>query len=279
MNNMSVTRLAWLVFIFLCMSFKSFSAQINNSSPSDEPISVGNDGNQTVTRPPEVEVGFSYERLTNGFADWLSFYVEALKEFKARTSLHATFRQTDRFSLKDQELSAGMRYPLGRTWAALVEGRWSLSHQVLPRWSLMAHLDRFFGAGWVIHLGLRHTEFEAATTNSGILIIESYWGSNRASYSFYLSQLVGGGTALSHVLQTSYYYNGLSSLNLVFAIGRELENLQPIGGVLSSHLRSLALFGRHGFADHWAIAYEVLVHEQGDIYTRKGLRIGLRYLF
>ncbi len=276
MKNMSITRVACLVIIFLGINFKSSSAY--PSSPAHEPTAPESEENQSSTRAPEVGAGFSYEGLTNGFSDWFSFYVDALKEFNARTWVHATLRQTQRFSLTDQELSAGVHFPIERTWGLFVEGSGSPSHLVLPRWSAIGQLERLLWQGWIFYAGFRHTEYQTAATNSGIFTIDSYWGNNRASYSFFINQLVGGGTVASHVLQVSYYYSDLSSLNLLFAIGRELENLQPLG-VLSSHIRSLVLWGRHGFADHWAIVYEILVHEQGDIYTRKGFRIGLRYLF
>ncbi len=276
LSNMHARKLSWSLYIVLCVG--PLSAQVNSSMQSDFQTVVEGDGKESASKRSEAELGFSYERLTKDFSDWLSLHVEASKAFDARTSLHASFRETERFSLKDQELTAGLRFPFGRTWAGFVEGGVSPSHQVLPKWSVVGQVERLFEIGWVVYAGLRHTEFPAAATSSAIATIETYWGSNRASYSFYLNRVEGGGSSASHVLQSSYYYDYFSSLNLTFSIGRELENIPPSGGVLSTHVRSLAFFGRHWFANRWAISYEIRVHEQGDIYTRKGARIGLRYL-
>lgn len=276
MSNMHARKLALVALT--CFMRLELSAQVNISTSSNLQTAVEEYGKVSAGNRAEVELGFSYERLTKDFSDWLSLHVEASKAFNVRTSLHATFRETERFSLKDQELKAGLHFPFGRTWAAFVEWGVSPSHRVLPKWSLLAQLERLFEIGWVVYAGLRRTEFPAAATNSWIATIETYWGSNRASYSFYLNRLEGSGTSASHVLQSSYYYDFFSSLNLTFSIGRELENILPLGGVLSTHVRSLAFFGRHWFANRWAVSYQISVHEQGDIYTRKGMEVGLRYL-
>jgi hypothetical protein len=42
---------------------------------------------------------------------------------------------------------------------------------------------------------------------------------------------------------------------------------------------NLTLIGRHWLGKSWALSYELLAHEQGDLYRRRGLRLGVRYGF
>jgi hypothetical protein len=49
--------------------------------------------------------------------------------------------------------------------------------------------------------------------------------------------------------------------------------------VLTSDVTSWAIYGRHWFTRDLAVSFEALQHRQGDLYTRQGARLGLRYRF
>jgi hypothetical protein len=49
--------------------------------------------------------------------------------------------------------------------------------------------------------------------------------------------------------------------------------------VLTTTVRAYVLRGRHWLTPEWALTYEVLSQEQGTLYTRQGMRFGIRRAF
>lgn len=226
----------------------------------------------------EVELGYSYEDLTNGFAPWRSAHLFVGKKFASRQSLYGTYRETSRVNLRDREGMVGFYQPLGRRWAVLAESQFSPTHRVLPKWSALVQVERNFGRGWVASAGYRRTLYNTARVNTGAFTVERYFSRYRAAYTLYASGLEGAGTSASHRGQFNYYFGeGGSTLGVSVAAGRELENLGA--RVLRSGVRSVAAQGRHWFNPRWGVNCDFTLHRQGDFYARRGLSVGLRHRF
>lgn len=227
----------------------------------------------------EVELGTSHDTLDKGYANWGSYYLDGAHRFGERHSVYGELRQTDRFNLRDREISGGYYHPLAASWTALLEASVSPDHQVLPKDSLFGQLQKTLDDGWGIHVGLRHSRYNLAASDMAVLTGERYWGSYRASYKFYLSKLEGAGAAPSHNLQFSYYYADHDSITLSLANGRQVESLGAGLGVLTTKVTNISLSGRHWLDPFWGLSYELISERQGDLYMRKGIRVGIRYAF
>jgi len=277
---------AALAAVALCLQFASVSAAENTpqrlilaqatTQPSLQP-----DTPVVGLKPPrsEAEIGFTRETLSNNLPDWKSIYLEASHQFKDRHTLYGGLRETERFGLNDTEVHGGLYYPLGTTWTSLVEASASPTHEVLPRYSLFGQLHKSLPGGWGVGLGLRHSEYSQIGTNTASLLAERYWGNFRGAYTLYSGRPEGASSASSHRVQLSYYYGDRSSVGLSYSTGREVENVGPPRGVISSDVQNLTLSGRHWFAPNWALTYDLLNQEQGALYRRQGLRLGIRHSF
>lgn len=284
MNAASLRSIDVLVVILITLAACTQGAAVTILLPPDQSPLQEDTSEQPLPNPLEIEGGFSYESLNNNFDAWRSLYLEISKRFDTRTSLYGTIRQTQRFSLRDHDISLGTYFPLSEDWIGVCEGSLSPSHRVLPQWSFMAQVQHMFDGGMLVHLGLRHVTFTRDTTNTNVntalFTVERYWAQYRVSYTLYLSHVSAGGVVMGHRIWGSLYYDDdRSAVNLAFSIGKEIENLGPIAGVVSSTVRAVTLFGKHLISKEWACAYEFNLHEQGTFYTRKGLRIGIRYHF
>lgn len=230
-------------------------------------------------KPDEAELGASHYALTNGYGSWDSTYLDAAHRFGERQSVYGELRETRRFNLNDREVSGGYYHPLGDTWTALVEASMSPEHRVLPQDSLFGQLQKSFDGGWDVQGGLRRTQYTLAATDMMVLTGERYWGNYRAAYTLYLARLQGSGTAPSHMAQLSYYYAERSYATLALSRGRQAESLGIGLGVLLLDVTSASLSGRYWLNSAWGLSYEVLSERQGNLYSRKGARLGIRYAF
>ena len=168
-------------------------------------------------------------------------------------------------------------------WAGLgggiVEGSYSPTHEVLAQSSVYAFLQKSFGSGWGLGVGLRHNEYTSTASNVASLLAERYWGSFRGAYTLYSGRPEGASSAASHRLQLSYYYDDRNAVGMSYTNGREVENVGPPRGVVATDVQSWSVGGQHWFAPSWALTYDLTQHEQGTLYRRQGLQLGLRRSF
>ncbi len=232
----------------------------------------------TEPKQVEIELSTSYESLNHGYAPWLSVALDVSKKLANRRVIYGALRETSRFSLRDQEVMGGVYLPLGKRWLAQVEASVSPSHRVLAKWSAFGQLGRELGRGWVAQAGFRRTAYNQTNANLSVTTIERYWKNYRAAYSLYVSHLPGAGVATSHSMQANYYYRERNSLGLTVAAGQELTNLGA-RGLLRTEARGVALSGRHDLNQRGTFSYDLNWNRQGDIYTRKGVRLGFRFHF
>ena len=227
----------------------------------------------------EMEGGFTKETLTNGKPDWRSIYLEAAHDFAKRQTLYGGVRETERFDFRDTELTAGYYHPFTEHFIAQIEGSHSSSHNVLPENALAAAASWELTKGWVASGGLRYnqyTENDSRVLNAGV---ERYFGSYRAFYAIYNGKPQGAPSASAQRLGIDYYYGEAGRIGVGVTWGREVEYVGPPTGIITSDVRAVSVYGRHWLTPAWAVTWEALRHEQGDLYTRTGVRLGLRHHF
>jgi YaiO family outer membrane protein len=230
-------------------------------------------------RMSELELGASKERLTGGRPDWNSTYLEGAHAIAERQTIYGGLRATERFGLRDSEQWLGYYHPLGPDWTALVEASVSEQHRVLPKYSVFGQLSKSLGSGWGANLGLRHTEYNLVGVNLLVAGVERYWGPFRGAYTLYAGRPEGATTGVAHRLQLNYYYDERSTIGVAATAGREIENVGPPAGILSTDVRNLTVTGRHWMTPDWGLSWDLLAHEQGNLYRRQGFRIGIRHRF
>lgn len=226
----------------------------------------------------ELEAGAMHENLSQGRADWQSTYLEAEHPFGEGRVVYAALRHTDRFDQEDQDLLAGLYHPLAPRWTLNAEVGGSPTHRVLPEHTAALNLHRQLDDGWGLGVGGRFTAYASADTNTASLSLERYFGAYRAAYTFTTTHLEGASSAPGHRLQLNRYYGDRNTVGVTISRGEEVENIPPVG-IVETEVEALALLGRRWLDRDWAVSYELLRHEQGKLYRRQGLRLGLRRAF
>ena len=225
-----------------------------------------------------LEGSHAREGLTGPNAPWTDSWLRLDLKLATLQAFSARLRETERFGLRDREQALGAYLPLGGGWSVELELSASSTHRVLPRHALLAQVGKSFGGGWGAYAGLRRSAYTQSEADLRLFTLERYFGAERIAYTFYSGRPDGGGSAPSHRLQWSHYFNDRDFIGLSVAAGREVENIAP-AGLVTSRVRSLYLTGRWWFAPDWALTAEAGVHEQGSLYRRHGLRLGLRHEF
>lgn len=231
-------------------------------------------------RPPfELRLEGARDSLTRGYGDWS----EAVAQLAWRPAPGQAFlgglRATERFGQRDRELVAGAYLPLSHGGPTLhLEGTASSTHRVLPKGTVLAELAVPLGSGWVVGGGGKLARYAAAEVTTATASVERYAGDWRFGYTLYLSRPEGASWGPTHRLVAGWYRDELRQASLSVARGREQENLFPVG-ILTTEVRNVTLNAVLEIAPRWGLVLEWARHEQGDLYTRRTVRLGTRFLF
>jgi YaiO family outer membrane protein len=234
----------------------------------------------------EVEVAYGEDVLSGGRGAWRLAAVEATAAPAPRTSVTLGARGLERFGRRDAEaaLGVGLPAPWSARGAIGIEGTASATQRFVPAWSGGARLEQGLGAGLVASAGLRAARYGGdpadgggARTTLASAGLERYLGRWRLAGTGYLAG-VGGAWSGSGRLAVDLFLGERDRVGVALAAGRELESLGG-GRLLASDVAGAALTGRHGLSEAWAVAWEVGVQRQGELYTRAGARLGLRRRF
>lgn len=277
--RLCVLLMCWLLLLPSHLAAQTTSAHDNSAWPVPTPVAES-----TAAATPDnsellVEVGATFEGLTND-DDWQSYFLSINRKFNSGQTLYGSASLVRRFNLTDQNLMIGLVQPLNksRRWIATLEASGSPRHQVLPQISLYGQIEHNFGAGFIGRAGLSYRHYSADTVNIGIFGLERYFKQYRAAYTFYLAHLNGKGNSASHLIQGNYYYGERNSFGLGVAFGTEIESLGA-AGLIQSDVRDVSVNGRHWMNQKWGFSYAAWWHRQGDIYDRSGGQIGLIFSF
>jgi YaiO family outer membrane protein len=228
----------------------------------------------------EAEAGVQYETLSNGYGPWRDGFLTISRSGTQHRAWFASMRDTTRFALRDQIVGGGVAHPFWKGATASAALELSPSHQVAASWSLAGRVDAPLGGGWVANAGVQHRHYDIASVDLVTAGAERYFTAYRAAYSAYVAHLGGGGTAVSHAAQLDRYYGREqgSMIRVILSAGDELERIGP-AAILRTSVRAVSLSGRHWVSSRWAVVYAAGVHEQGPLYTRRGVTAGLRVRF
>lgn len=221
------------------------------------------------------EAGFSSESLTQGLGNWRSRYVLGEWHRTERMLIYGGLRETERYRLNDREFHIGAWLPVQVGLDLQIEGGSASPHHLLP-----AHYSQFQlhfrpAERWSMAAGLRRAAYDSGGSRVINFSIDRYLGNERFGYSLYGGRPEGASYSPSHRFQWAHHYGNRDWFGISLTRGRETE--YSSGGVFrTSQVRSASLSGQQGLTPGWALTWEVGKVHQGDFYSRRGIRLGLR---
>lgn len=217
-----------------------------------------------------------HEHLNSGSPDWQETTVRLNHDIAPRRLVDLAMTQTERFGLRDRQISAAYAAPLSRRLTASVEANASPTHRVLARNAFGTTLQYEFAPAWLVHAGVKTTRYDEVRVNQSLLMLEHYFSNFSWSVGWRPARAFHT-TAHSGEVRASYYYGDRNSVGIIVAGGKEAAS---IGGTVAlTGLRSAALVGRHWLSRDWALNYGTGSSRQGEFYVRNGVSIGVQHTF
>jgi YaiO family outer membrane protein len=225
-----------------------------------------------------LSADLSYEELSGGRDAWRGASLGLDHALDERRRVQGGVHVEERFDTQDEQFNFGYAQRLDEAWSFAVSGDLAADAELLPEWSLAAEAGRALPGGRSLALRARHASYRTVDVDSLAATLEQYFDRLRVAYTLNAARPTGLETSLGHALRFSRDYGQDSHANLAFGYGEEAETIAP-GVVQVTDVRSVSVFGVHWLSGAWGFAWEAGWHEQGDLYERIRIRLGLEHRF
>lgn len=231
-----------------------------------------------IERGTRLSFGLSHEDLSGGRSSWQAVTAAIDHPLDARRRVLAGVNVEERFDTRDEQFSIGLVDRLGGDWTWGLFADVAPDAEVLPEWNLVAEVGRTLPGDRGLSLRARHAGYVAVDVNSLAATIEQYLPAFRVAYSLTASKPSGISARLGHALRFARDYGDGSQATLALGYGEEAEAIAP-GVVQVTRNKSVVVHGVHWTTPAWGFSWEAGWHEQGDLYDRVRLRLGLEHRF
>lgn len=247
-----------------------------SSWPRDRQAVLARD--RLLERGSRLSLGLSYEDLSDGRSSWQAATLGYERPLDERRRLLAGLHVEERFGTQDEQFSLGIVDRIGNNWSWGLYADAAANAEILPDWSMVAEVGRKLPGDRSIGLRMRHAEYETVTVDSPAVTVEQYAGWFRVAYTLTATKSTDIDWKYGHALRLAHDYEYGSQVTLGVAFGKEAETVAP-GVVQVTDVKGVWLNGVHWRSAAWGIAWEAGWHEQGDLYDRIRIRVGLEHRF
>ena len=231
-----------------------------------------------LRRGTRISFAASYEDLSDGREPWRAVTVGVDKPLDDRRRIIGGLHVEERFQTSDTQLLFGFVDRVSHDWSYSVSGDLSPDAEVLPEWSLVAEVGRTLPGNRSLGLRVRHSSYTTVDVDSLAATIEQYAEQFRIAYTLTGAQPSGLGTSFSHSIRIAHDYGMTSHATLALDFGEEAETVAP-GVVRVTQNRSISVNGVHWRSAAWGLSWEAGWYEQGDLYDRLRISLGLEHRF
>ena len=243
------------------------------ATPSEAPAPAMAEAPQ---RSRAIALSARQDWLDSGYDDWSNLRLDLSSTQRGAFGAYGALTADRRFELDDFGLEAGLLVPLGANWLLQPEVGVVPDADFLPRYYADLRVQRAFAHGWIGGASLRTSDYPDTRVDRLAVGVERYWSAWRAAYTFNLTRLRDTHSP-GHDVRIARAYGQGSEVGIQFAFGREAALVGT--GVVASDVTAAILFGRHVFTPQWSWLWNVGVIDQGDLYTRRGIGVGLERRF
>jgi YaiO family outer membrane protein len=231
-----------------------------------------------ATAAGEIAAEAAWEDLDRGYDDWRTVALRGRTRAWASADLRGSVARVSRYGTSDTEAAIGATWAAGRRWEIGADASTAGSADFLPEWTAQGYAAMLLWTATRLQATYRHAEYRDTRNDTVSVSVEHYVSRYRLAYSLYRGDPADATPTWTHVFRCDLYYAGSSSVGAQYTTGEESES-DGAGGLLVSAVEGVALIGRQELGPDWALSWALNWHDQGDLYRRAGINVGVTRRF
>ena len=282
LRNLLIGVFVFNVAIYSSSGFSQSVPNLQTGTSALEELAPGAHNRPAVfDAAPYIEIGSSYDQLTNNYASWSSQYLNLSVPLKENGLVNVQAQNVQRFSMVDQELNVAYAYPVS-AGVLNIEGGYSANPNFLPistvglGWN--GRLPQNFGYIVAANQKQYSESYSNAFTNMLSLGIEKYIGEFRFAYVGMISSINKSEGAFASKIQGQWFSENNNRLGLTYAQGMEPE-VVALNNLNSIQFQYIQLDGLYWITKTVGLTSAIWHGKEGSYYQRNGGQLGVRVTF
>ncbi|MEM7403980.1 MAG: YaiO family outer membrane beta-barrel protein [Pseudomonadota bacterium] len=224
----------------------------------------------------DLVFGGGFQDLSDGRSSWNSADVGISHQFESGLLLYGSAVTEERFDIRDETLTAGLVAPVHERVNLQFEVGAGAGNQVLPRYSILGGGSVEVASGFIVSARYKRNQYRIPKVEILTLGLEQYWADFRFELKLDASSVEDSHQVYSRSAALDYYYGNNNFIGVAGSSGSETEfiNSQQF---LTRYNRSLSVRMRHWVDPSLAVELNANRSDVGDVFTRHGFRLGLRW--
>lgn len=243
--------------------------------PEDEPTPETTPA--VFSQKPFVEIGASYEHLTNGYTPWASQYLDVTVPMRERELLNMNILNANRFSQNDTAAYVSYAYPLAYGVLS-AEGGYTVNPEFLTK--------DLYGLGWNGRLPYqlnylltaRESHYQVGKTQRFNFGLDKYFWDYRVAYTLVRSVLDYTERSWLSKFQAQWLSEAGHRFGLTYSTGHE-PMVVTIGNLVNIDVQTYQIDGLYKINETVGVTVAAWHAVQGSYYQRNGGQVGVRVAF
>ncbi len=228
-----------------------------------------------------VEAGYTFDSLTNNYANWNSEYVNVFLPLHQNGLVNVQLQNANRYGQNDQDINITYAYPFSYGILNLYGGASPNGH-FLPQSTLGTEWDGHLPNGFGYILGANQKQFSSfysnASTNAYNLGLEKYIGEFRFAYVGTISSINRDAGSYASKVQAQWIGETNNRLGFTYASGMEptVVSLNNLAAIQFNYVQVDSLYW---LTKDIGITAALWHGKEASYYQRNGGQLGLRFNF
>jgi YaiO family outer membrane protein len=231
-----------------------------------------------LTSGTRLSAGVAYEDLSRENEPWRSAFAAVMVPISGSTRLVAALALERRYGRQDEQISAGIAHQLPARWSLDAGVAATPGAELLAKHHAHLELARPMGRRTSAGLRYRRSHYDAVDVDALAASGEYAFGGYRLAYTLTGTRPTDIDVTLGHAVRFARDYGTASNVTALAARGDDAETVSP-GRVLVTRVTTLAVYGVHWRSAAWGYSWSASWTEQGDLYERLGVRLGVERRF
>ncbi len=221
-----------------------------------------------------TSIEYEYESLDNNMPDWKNYFIATSRLFNDTHRFGFNLERIERFGLIDQQMTVNAALRINDSLLSSSSYSMSEFSEFIPKWLFDSSLDFIVHRGLSVKPRIKYSEYTSLNALMFSGSIDKYFSNVEITYVAYVTYTDLKTPVSSHEIKFYYHYGVGKFISIAANVGKELLVTTAIDPIYQD-VYGVRMSGKHSLTDYFGLTYQISFHQQGDSYSKQGVRLGV----